>query len=854
MLLLLSQNLHAREIIRLNEGWFFKQNDPKQIEGDLEYTDIKNWILPTGNPFVSEDQRHFYPESELEGCEYTLPEYNDSSWRKLNIPHDWGIESKFNQDYPGETGKLSWWGIAWYRKHLDIDITDKGKRIFLDIDGAMSFATIWCNGKFVGGWPYGYSSFRVDLTPYLTPGGQNVIAIRLDNIKGSARWYPGGGLYRNVWLVKTNPIHIGQWGTKIIATNVNDNSAKLDIDIDVDNTSLSEAEVKIKTEIFNCDNGKPVGKPLVSENRDIQLAPYKNHLKKHLILKNPQKWDIKSPHLYIAVVSIISGSKTIDTYNTVFGIRSIEFKVDDGFHLNGRRVQLKGVCMHHDLGCLGAAVNVRALERQLEMLKEMGVNAIRTSHNPPAPELLDLCDKMGFVVIDELVDVWLEAKQPKGYNILFEDWHEQDLRAMIRRDKNHPSVIMWSTGNEVREQASYKGIEISKKLANIVKEEDSTRPVTGGCSNPDAGFHDFARTLDVFGFNYKPHLYPKFEEQNLDIPYYASETSSCISTRGEYFFPVTDERTDGRSGFHLSSYDLYGTTKGAYPPDVEFKAQDQNPAVAGQFVWTGFDYLGEPSPFNSDQTVLLNFHDPVERSKAEKELKELGKIKVPSRSSYFGIIDLAGFKKDRFYLYQSRWRPDFPMVHILPHWTWPKRIGEITPIHVYTSGDSAELFINGKSVGLKKKNQYEYRLRWDSIVYTPGEVKVVAYRNGKKWAENSMKTAGSATNLSLAADRTEMKADGEDLIFVTVKIMDKDDILVPRAHNLVSFTISGPAEIVATDNGDPTSHESFKNNYVKAFNGLALVVLKSKKGKKGSILLKAESDNLKAKSITLYSR
>lgn len=847
----LRQNVFSSDVIRLNEGWLFKKGEPECVTGRLNYKDIKKWILPSGNAFLSKGDRLSMPAEELNGGEYTMVDFDDTSWRQLNIPHDWGIEEKFEQEYPGETGKLPWWGIAWYRKHLEIGREDIGKRVFLDFDGVMSFSTIWCNGRFVGGWPYGYTSFRVELTPYLIPGGKNVISVRVNNIKGSARWYPGGGIYRNVWLVKSNPVHIGQWGSKITVTDICTRSAKVNVNIKIANTDQHSSQVKVCTEIFHSVDGKPAGTKIISDEQSVVLSKPETHLAQTLILKSPRKWDIDSPHLYTAVVKVFNDGQLLDSYNTTFGIRTFEFKQNDGFHLNGHRVQIKGVCMHHDLGCLGTAVNVRAIERRLDMLKTMGVNAIRTSHNPPSPEFLDLCDKKGFLVIDEFVDVWLIAKQPKGYNILFEDWHEQDLRALIRRDQNHPCVIMWSIGNEVREQATNEGVDLSNKLKRIAKEEDSTRPVTGGCSNPDAGFHEFATTFDVFGFNYKPHLYKRFQWQNPNIPYYASETASCISTRGEYFFPVTDERTAGRSGFHISSYDLYGTTKGAYPPDVEFKAQEENPAIAGEFVWTGFDYLGEPSPFNSDMTVLLNFHTPEDIAKAEKELKELGKIRVPSRSSYFGIIDLAGFPKDRFYLYQSHWKPDLPMAHILPHWTWPGREGKITPVHVYTSGDAAELFINGESQGLRQKKKYEYRLRWDSVRYQPGTIKVIAYKNGKKWAEDCVKTADSPYRLLLGSDKTKMESDGEDLIFVTVKVVDCKNNLVPMANSLVRFEVTGPADIVGTNNGDPTSHESLKNKYIKTFNGLALVVLKSQKCRKGKVRLTATSDGLEEQSIEL---
>ena len=511
---------------------------------------------------------------------------------------------------------------------------------------------------------------------------------------------------------------------------------------------------------------------------------------------------------------------------------------------------LNGVCDHHDLGALGAAINIRALERQIEILKAMGGNAIRTSHNPPAPELLDLCDRLGMLVMDESFDCWKSGKKRNDYHLLWDDWHEKDWRAELRRDRNHPCIILWSIGNEVGEQDSPAGLEIAAELTRIAHEEDPTRPTTAACSDVRAAYNGFQRHLDVFGYNYKPYEYGRAHDANPGLPIFGSETASCISSRGEYFFPVSTNKDDGKADFQMSSYDLYAPPW-ATPPDWEFKGQDQFPYVAGEFVWTGFDYLGEPTPYNGDMSNLLNFTDPVERAKMQKELESLGRIKVPSRSSYFGIIDLAGFPKDRYYLYQARWRPDFPMAHILPHWNWPDRVGQITPVHVYTSGDSAELFLNGKSLGLKKKGQYEYRLHWDDVVYQPGELKVVAYKNGKEWATDVIKTTGPAAKLKLQADRDTLQADGQDLSFITVTVADKNGLLVPRSQNRIRFDITGPGEIVATDNGDATSFESFQSHERDAFNGLCLAIVRTKAGESGKITLRATSEGLTGAEIPL---
>jgi beta-galactosidase len=449
--------------------------------------------------------------------------------------------------------------------------------------------------------------------------------------------------------------------------------------------------------------------------------------------------------------------------------------------------------------------------------------------------------------MDEAFDCWAQRKKENDYHLLFPDWHERDLRALVRRDRNHPCVILWSIGNEIREQGSPAGHKIAGELAAIVRSEDVTRPITAGCNNVNAGYNGFQRQVDVFGYNYKPGEYGKFRQANPGQPLFGSETASCVSSRGEYFFPVSDDKLQGRADFQVSSYDLYAPPW-ATPPDWEFRGQDEFPFVAGEFVWTGFDYLGEPTPYNADVSNLLNFTDPAEKARLEQQLKALGKIRVPSRSSYFGIFDLAGFRKDRFYLYQARWRPELPMAHILPHWNWPDRVGQVTPVHLYTSGDEAELFLNGKSLGRQKKAADQYRLRWDQVIYEPGELKVVAYRNGKPWAQDVVRTTGPAAKITLKPDRAAIKADGQDLCFVTVAVADEAGQPVPRAMNHVAFEISGPGEIVAVDNGDATSFEPFQARQRNAYNGLCLVIIRSA-GQRGTVRLTAAAQGLKAAEV-----
>ena len=845
-----------RERASFNDNWRFTKNDPADAAGRLGYTQIKGWVIPTGSEFATSPElaAKARPEGNPGGIDpsYAQTGFDDSQWRLLNLPHDWGIEGPFKQEYPGETGKLPWWGVAWYRKSFSVPASDQGRRLYLDVDGAMAYATVWLNGKFVGGWPFGYASWRVDLTPYVKFGAENVVAIRLDNPPESSRWYPGGGIYRNVWLVKTSPVHVGQWGTYITTPEAGTAAATAKIQVNVDNDTDSDAAVSVKNEIYELDAKGNKGKSIASLTTEgVKLAARKSQsVETQISFKNPRLWSLQQPQRYVAVTSIEQNGKLVDSYETPFGVRTIKFDAEKGFFLNGEHVRLNGVCDHHDLGALGSAVNVRALEHQIQILQEMGCNAIRTSHNPPAPELLDLCDRMGMLVMDESFDCWARGKTRNDYHLLFADWHEKDWRAELRRDRNHPCIVLWSIGNEVGEQNVPEGPQIAGELTRIAHEEDPTRPTTAACSDGRAAFNGFQKGLDVFGYNYKPFEYGRAHEANPGLAIFGSETASCVSSRGEYFFPVSTNKSGGRADFQMSSYDLFAPPW-ATPPDWEFKGQDEFPFTAGEFVWTGFDYLGEPTPYNRDTSNLLNFTDPAERARMQQELQELGRIKVPSRSSYFGIIDLAGFKKDRFYIYQARWRPDFPMAHILPHWSWPERSGQVTPVHVYTSGDEAELFLNGKSLGRQKMGALEYRLRWDEVVYQPGELKVVAYKNGKPWATDVVKTTGAAAKLTLQADRDRISADGRDLSFVTASVVDKNGLLAPRSKSRIRFEIEGPGEIVATDNGDATDLVSFQSKERNAFNGLCLVIIRAKAGVTGTLKLTASSDGLKVGSASI---
>jgi len=783
-------------------------------------------------------------------------DFDDSKWRTLNLPHDWGIEGPFRMDLENETGKLPWAGIGWYRKTLDVADADKGKAIYLDFDGAMSQPKIFVNGKPAGEWAYGYSSFRINLTPHLTFGGKNSIAVRIDNLPKSSRWYPGAGIYRHVWLVKANPVHIAYNGIFARSENVTQTAADVLVGTEIEDAmagvgpgsgagfgSDPRKGCEVVHELFDAS-----GKRVASAKTTASREPAR------LSVKSPALWSTEHPNLYTLRTTLLKGAEKLDTHDTPIGIRTAEWK-PDGFYLNGKRVQIKGVCNHHDLGAIGSAFNTRAAERQIELLKEMGCNSIRTSHNPPAPQLLDLCDRMGMIVLDELFDAWKMGKKPNDYHLHFDAWHERDVANFVRRDRNHPCVIAWSTGNEIPEQGNKSMHWVSEKLTSEIRKHDTTRMITAGCNNLGSATNGFAETVDILGFNYpvrQPKLAADIHAKKPNLPILGTETASCVSSRGCYYFPVKWDKGAGNYEFQVSSYEL-SAPGWANRPDLDFELLEKNPFVAGEYVWTGFDYFGEPTPYNNDTTNALNFQNPAERAKAMEELKKLGG-KAPSRSSYFGILDLAGFPKDRYYLYQAHWRPELPMAHILPHWNWPERVGQVTPVHVFTSGDEAELFLNGKSLGRKKKEKFTYRIVWEDVVYQPGTLTVKAWKDGKPWAQDDRSTTGAAAKLLVTADRKEIRADGSDLCYVTVTVADEKGRLVPRSMNRLKFKVDGAAEIMAVCNGDATSHESQQGDTLPAFNGLCQVVLRGKTGQSGKATLSVTSENLPVATLGIATR
>lgn len=810
------------DVVSLNEGWTFARYG-LQADGTLR-----------------EEPEGMYAAG-----------WDDSSWRKLDVPHDFAIEGPFRMDLSGNTGRLPYQGIGWYRKSFVLDSTDADKRIYVDFDGVMAYAQVWLNGQYVGGWPYGYNSFRLDLTPYVRTDGENMLAVRTDTEKWESRWYPGAGIYRNVWLVKTGQVQVKHWSARMRTACLTESTARLDLSLEVENHLDKDVEAVVKGEVYELDSTDCFGRRVLRlPAQEVRLsARSAQAVKLEDELDDYKRWDIGSPNRYVARLTVSVGGQVTDRYDVPFGIRETEFS-RQGFFLNGRKVALQGVCLHHDLGALGAAFNLSAQERQLRIMQEMGCNAIRTSHNPPAPELLDLADKMGLLVMDEAFDAWARGKRTWDYNKLYNEWHEKDLQAMVRRDWNHPSVIIWSIGNEVMEQ---RDVEMTRHLAGIVRELDDTRPVTAGYNNPDGGRDsNAARELDLMGVNYFFGQQARWDEDERykDMPTVGTETSSCVSTRGVYFMGDTL-----RKDFQISSYDLDSPGWGC-SPDRQFATNARFPHLLGEFVWTGFDYLGEPTPYNSDNTNLLNFRtDPSKQEELKKKLEELARIQPPSRSSYFGIVDLAGFPKDRYYLYQSHWRPELPMAHILPHWNWPDRIGQVVPVHVYTSGTEAELFVNGKSWGRRSKREgQDFRLVWDSVVYQPGSVRVVAYKNGQKWAEDEVQTTGEARKIRLEADRNSLDAGSRELAFVTVRLTDEEGRTVPTACCPLKFEVEGAGELVATDNGDPISFTPFQSAEREAFNGLALAIVRARKGAAGEIRVRVSGEGLEPAVLQLEAR
>jgi beta-galactosidase len=784
----------------------YAQQDPRKVE-DFN----KNWKFYLG------DQ----PKANA-------ADFQDKNWRSLNLPHDWSIEGEFNKDNPATVGGGALpGGIGWYRKQFTVPAGSKGKFVAIDFDGVYKNSEVWINGHFLGKRPNGYIAFRYDLSPYLNYGGQNTIAVRVDNSKQpNSRWYSGSGIYRDVKLVTANPVHVAQWGTFVTTPKVSAAQAQVKVDVNLETPSKTNGKATVKTQILDADN-KVVG----SSSQVVNLTG--NAQISNLIeVSNPALWSDQRPYLYSVQTEVLVKNKVVDRYVTALGIRSFTFDADRGFALNGKELKIRGVCNHHDLGALGAAFNVRAAERQLEILKSMGCNALRTSHNPPAAALLDLCDRMGFIVMDEAFDMWVQKKSPFDYHLDWEKWHKKDLTDQILRDRNHPSIFIWSVGNEIPEQGTKDGDTsgrvITRELAAIVRSLDTSRPVTTANNNIEPSNNLIkSGALDLIGYNYNHDKWKDFHKTFPGKKFIATETTSALQTRGSYDMPADSARIwptawdkpllTGNADFSCSAYDNCYTPWGS-SHEQSLQAFEFDPVVSGMFVWTGFDYLGEPTPYV-----------------------------WPARSSYFGIMDIAGFPKDVYHLYKSVWT-EKPVLHIFPHWNW-KAGQTVDVLGYYSQADEVELYLNGVSLGKRSKTGQNLKVSW-RVKYAPGELKAISRKNGQTVLEQVIRTAGKPAKLVLSADRSRISANGNDLSFVTITVTDADGNMIPNADQLINFKLDGNGSITAVDNGSPISHESFKANHRKAFNGLALAIIKA--GETPSKLkLTASSEGLESASIDI---
>lgn len=784
------------------------------------------WMLEKGWKFTQGEQ----PQG-------ATPELNDLKWQTVTVPHDWAIFGPFDRKHDlqevavtqngetkatvktGRTGGLPYVGVGWYRTQFE---APQGKQLTLKVDGAMSEARVYINGHEACFWPFGYNTFHCDITPFLNnEGSENLLAIRLENKDQSSRWYSGAGLYRNVHLIATDSIHVPVWGTYVTTPSVKAEFAAVKLQTKVVNSGNDD--LRVQTNIVAPDG------TIVATRNDTRRINHGQPFEQNFIVEQPKLWSPETPHLYYAVTTIFHQEKQVDQYTTRFGIRTIEVIAEKGFYLNGQLRKFQGVCNHHDLGPLGAAVNYSALRHQLRLLKEMGCDAIRTAHNMPTPELVELCDEMGFMMMVEPFDEWEIAKCENGYHRFFNEWAERDMVNMLHHFRNNASVVMWSVGNEVPTQCSDQGYQVASFLQAICHREDPTRPVTCGMDQVSCILNNgFAAMIEVPGLNYRAHRY---EEAYAKLPQglvLGSETASTVSSRGVYKFPVVKKANALYPDHQSSSYDLeYCSWSNA--PDDDFALADDHPWTMGQFVWTGFDYLGEPSPYDTDAW--------------------------PSHSSLFGIIDLASIPKDRYFLYRSIWNQQAKTLHLLPHWNWEGREGEVTPVFAYTNYPEAELFLNGKSQGRRRKTnespQHRYRLMWMDVRYEPGEIKVVAYDEAGNFAEErTIRTAGKADRIELIPHSPELTADGKELCYVTVRVVDKAGNLCPTDSRMMQFAVTGAGSYRASANGDPTSLDLFHLPQMPLFSGELTTIVQAAEVA-GELTLKVSAKGVKSANLKL---
>ena len=780
-----------------------------------------------------------------ESAQWAAPGFDDSDWRSLHLPHDWSIEGEFSPDNPsGVGGGALPGGIGWYRKHFETpESVADGKVVSVEFDGVFMNSTVYVNGKAVGTRPYGYSSFSYDITPYLNPAGEdNVIAVRCDNAdQPNSRWYAGCGIYRNVRLVTTGATHVAWSGTFVNTPEITNSHALVAVEVTLDGPIAPGTTV---SNIIRNDKGG-----VVARSGDLALSGAV--LLDTMTIAKPHLWDIEDTYQYTLETTVKNGEEISDVYTTRFGVRTAEFDVDHGFFLNGRPVKLLGVCLHHDMGCIGTAVHFRALQRELEILKSFGVNAIRTSHNPPAPELLYLADEMGFLIDDEAFDMWRKRKTEFDYARFYDEWHERDLGDFIRRDRNHPSVIMWSLANEIGEQgdsfndalqnlsveeANYflnfidltmeealdasisPNVILAQHMADIVRKLDHTRPLTAGCNGPSPTNNMYRSGLsDIFGINYSTRAYDLTDEWFPGTPAYGSETASAINSRGVYPQPSTDTLivpgqwwlSYDSPDHQLPAYDNCRVPWGELHEEAWVRIRDRE-WMAGTFVWTGFDYIGEPTPYG-----------------------------WPSRSSYFGIVDLAGFPKDCYWMYKAEWT-DETVLHVFPHWNW--NVGDKVDVWAYfNKADEVELFVNGKSYGRDHKEGEKLHAEWLSVPFETGKIEVVSYKNGRVVARETRETTGEPVKLKLTADRNTISADGYDLSYITVEAVDSKGRPVPTADLMLDFSVSGAGELFGVDNGNAADTLCLKGDRKALFSGKALGVVRSFKGIPGTARLTVDS-------------
>ncbi len=761
-----------------------------------------------------------FNRGDVTGAEQTT--FDDSKWRVLDVPHDWSIELPFSSSSPsGSNGGYLDGGIGWYRKTFSLDQTSADKRILIQFDGVYMNSQVWINGTSLGTRPYGYSSFEYDLTPNVKfDGSNNVVAVKVNNEQPNSRFYSGSGIYRNVWLTTLNAVHVPNSGVFVTTPTVSATSASVTVSTDVQNQGTASASITLSTTITDA-SGKSVA---ASDSAATSVAAgATSTVNQSLTLTSPKLWSVASPNLYRVKVEVKTGGATVDTYVTSLGVRNASFSSTSGFSLNGQNMKLQGVNQHHDLGALGAAVNYRAIERQVEILKRMGVNAIRTSHNPPAPELLDIADRLGVLILDEAFDTWTQTKTANDYGKYFNEWAQRDIEDMVRRDRNHPSVILWSIGNEVGGAT----VATAQKLKDWVLGLDKTRPITwasnkmGGPHVSEGDDRNVAKLLDVVGYNYAPYAgdYDADHTANPNWKLIGTEIAAAVRSRGVYHTPastITKATSQSNPDRQCSSYDNeaagFGNTA-----EISYKYDHDRAFVAGSFIWSGFDYIGEPTPYSA----------------------------WPSKSSYYGIIDTAGFPKDVYFFYQSRWTTE-PMVHLLPHWNWTS--GTTVTVYAYSNCDSVELFLNDKSQGSKSLSGSGLRGEW-SVPWATGTLRGDCTKGGSVAATDTVKTANAAAKVVLSADRGAIHSDGKDLVFVTADVQDANGVVVPTADNSITFSVTGPGQLVGVDNGNPIDTASYKGTSRKAFSGKALAIVRST-GTAGSIVISASSSNLAPGSVT----